>query len=574
MNKALKKLALLLFICLISALILAVTFFVYDSVLDFIDSTHESKQNSAYADAVNDAYKYICGTSWAVWFLLFLPISSFLLAKKQLSIDPAKHMWSFVYAVLQSVTYFVAALFNRDLEFYSFAFIVFAWCLIWSQLGFSERPLFLRKLIALIVFSPVMYVLMALIDSSSLDGWGKLGAGIYALGFVVTVLPVLFSIIAAGHGKERFIWYLLCPISLITSMTFYRLAMPTVLIFFGFGGACGLLGLIRSPISEADRSLLGLGKILIYRSGINDPYRNLAIEEYLTAHNPKHALTLFLWQNEDSVVIGKNQNSRAECRADRLKADGANLVRRMSGGGAVWHDSGNLCFSFIANRKYYDVERQLSVIVDACRALGIDAVPDGRNDIIASGAKFSGNAFYKIGENLCHHGTILISSELGRLSEYLTVDPGKLKAKGIGSVRSRVVNLEELCPGLTVGAFKNQLAEAASRVYGLEPDFKDAPTGCEIDARAAFFARDEWIFGEDPEFSDEVFGRFAWGGVKICHTVSKCRIASCRVYTDSLDESFAESVESALTGVEYTPKAIKNAVRELPNGEDISNLFK
>ncbi len=313
--------------------------------------------------------------------------------------------------------------------------------------------------------------------------------------------------------------------------------------------------------------------ILIYRSDSTSPYRNLAIEEYLTENNPEDALTLFLWQNTDSVVIGKNQNSHVECRAESLRRDGANLVRRLSGGGAVWHDGGNLCFSFISHENNYDVGRQLSVITDACRVLGIDAYPDGRNDILASGAKFSGNAFYEIGKNHCHHGTILIASDLRRLSEYLTVDVGKLRAKGIESVRSRVINLTELCPNLTLEGFSNQLVTSVGRVYGITSELHKLPKVQETDERTALFASEKWIFGEDPEYTDELSWRFAWGSVSICYTVSKGRIVSCRVYTDSLDASFAESVERALVGVEFAPDTIKNAVREIPNGEDAVSLF-
>ena len=123
----------------------------------------------------------------------------------------------------------------------------------------------------------------------------------------------------------------------------------------------------------------------LIKSNVNDPYRNLAAEEYMTKQIGAEDELLFLWQNAPTVVIGKNQNSRAECDLEKMKADGVLLSRRLSGGGAVFHDLGNLCFSFISHEEIHDVTRQLSVIASACRTIGIDAHPTGRNDIEADG---------------------------------------------------------------------------------------------------------------------------------------------------------------------------------------------
>ena len=194
--------------------------------------------------------------------------------------------------------------------------------------------------------------------------------------------------------------------------------------------------------------------------GAYDPFRNLAIEKNLTFLTQEGQCILYLWQNRRTVVIGRNQNAWKECNVDALLADGGTLARRMSGGGAVFHDLGNLNFSFCVRKEDYDVDRQLEVIRQALRREGIEAIKSGRNDLLADGRKFSGNAFYKSGEFCCHHGTIMIDVKGGDLTKYLNVPESKLKSKGVESVRSRVTNLREHFTGTLSGAPLPELIRA------------------------------------------------------------------------------------------------------------------
>ena len=284
----------------------------------------------------------------------------------------------------------------------------------------------------------------------------------------------------------------------------------------------------------------------VIKSDSTNPHRNLAAEEFLTANIGEATEILFLWQNASTVVIGKNQNSRAECNLERMEEDGVLLSRRLSGGGAVFHDLGNLCFSFISHANIHNVTRQLAVIADACRTFGIDAAPTGRNDIEADGRKFSGNAFYSVGENKCHHGTVLIASDMGRLSNYLTVSKTKLEAKGIKSVRSRVVNLTELAPEMTVEAFERALIEAFA------PDMTlPMPNEALYADRAEFLGSREWLLGSDPEFTDEIKYRTAEGEFTLHLTVKGETVTDCVVYTDSLDTEAAERICAEVVGKRF-----------------------
>lgn len=177
-----------------------------------------------------------------------------------------------------------------------------------------------------------------------------------------------------------------------------------------------------------------------------DPYKNLALEAWLF-ENGRQDVWLYLWQNQHTVVIGRNQNAWKECRLSALEADGGKLARRGSGGGAVYHDVGNLNFTFILPRDVYDLRRQLGVILAAMERLGIPARFTGRNDLVTQdGAKFSGNAFQFSAHTALHHGTILVAADMGALSQYLAPSKAKLAAKGVDSVRSRVCNLNTLRP--------------------------------------------------------------------------------------------------------------------------------
>ena len=209
----------------------------------------------------------------------------------------------------------------------------------------------------------------------------------------------------------------------------------------------------------------------IYISDNSSASRNLALDGWLLERRVgDDDLILYFYVNRSAVIIGKNQNPRKECDIQKMRRDGVELVRRLSGGGAVYHDSGNLNFSFIAGKNRFDKMRQHIFILNCIRSLGIDCTFSGRNDLLAGGRKFSGNAYTSKGSAKQHHGTLLVDSSLDKLMDYLTVDERKLRSKGVDSVRSRVCNLKELSPALTPERLLETIKAKFKEEYG---DFEE-----------------------------------------------------------------------------------------------------
>ena len=167
--------------------------------------------------------------------------------------------------------------------------------------------------------------------------------------------------------------------------------------------------------------------------------------------------TVYLWQNERTVVIGKNQNACAECNLTALREDGGRLVRRLSGGGAVYHDLGNLNFTFLSKAADENTGRNLEIIAGALHSFGLEPQKSGRNDLLLNGRKFSGNAFCTRKGNAYHHGTLMLNVDAERIERYLCVSSAKLEKHAVRSVRARVINLSELAPEITVGCFTSRI---------------------------------------------------------------------------------------------------------------------
>ncbi len=302
-------------------------------------------------------------------------------------------------------------------------------------------------------------------------------------------------------------------------------------------------------------------RIATYESEGLDPHRNLAIEQHLLETVEGGCCLLYLWQNERTVVIGKNQNVWAECRTTQLFEDGGKLARRLSGGGAVYHDRGNLNFTFLMREEDYDLHRQLAVIQRACGLCGIETEISGRNDVLASGRKFSGNAFYHHEGRAYHHGTLLIDVDAEAMTRYLSPSKAKLQAKGVESVRSRVVNLKELNPAITVDTLKAAMRQAFSEVYDLPLCPPPVVDEARIKELTAHYASDAWLFGQKLPFTFRCEQRFPWGGIELQLFVDRGAITDAKVYTDAMDDGLAARLEAVLIGCALRKDAIGQALQ-------------
>ncbi len=307
-----------------------------------------------------------------------------------------------------------------------------------------------------------------------------------------------------------------------------------------------------------------------------DPWHNLALEEQLFDTH-KGGVLLYLWQNQDTVVIGRNQNAWKECRMQALEEDGGRLARRTSGGGAVFHDTGNLNFSFIADKSLYDQQRQLALILQAVESLGIRASFTGRNDIVTdSGAKFSGSAFRHFQNVSLHHGTILLSADMHKLSKYLAPSTEKLRSKGVESVRARVCNLCEYRPELTPAMMKAALIDAFAQSYGAyERIYEEELDRDAFDALCKRHASWEWRCGASPRFDAAFSHRFAWGELELQLCLKNGLIQSAAAFSDAMDEAFIRSIPPALTGLRFDGETLIAALRALGGSmaEDIAQYL-
>ncbi|WP_163971988.1 lipoate--protein ligase [Oceanobacillus halotolerans] len=320
----------------------------------------------------------------------------------------------------------------------------------------------------------------------------------------------------------------------------------------------------------------------IDNKGITDPMINLAIEEYILENFGEKDTYLLFYVNKPSIIIGRNQNSVEEINTEYVDKNGIKVVRRLSGGGAVYHDEGNLNFSFITKddgESFHNFAKFTQPIVEALNKLGVPAEMQGRNDLAVEGRKISGNAMFSTKGRMFSHGTLMLDSEIEHVVSALNVRKEKIESKGIKSVRSRVANISEyLDEKISMDEFKELILR---HVFDVE-DVKDVPQYELTDEdwdRIHQISKEryqqwDWNFGKSPAFNIQESHKFDGGLVDVRLDVKKGVIENCKIYGDFFGLGSIKDLEEALIGVRHERKAIEEALADVDVSHYLGRITK
>ncbi len=299
-----------------------------------------------------------------------------------------------------------------------------------------------------------------------------------------------------------------------------------------------------------------------------DPYFNLAAEEYVLKNFPDNCF--MLWQNENTIVVGKHQNTLAEINMDYIREKNIKVVRRLSGGGAVYHDLGNLNFTFIMNGHeghLVDFKKYTLPVIQVLQKLSVDARFQGKNNLIINGKKFSGNAEHVYRKRVLHHGTILFSSLTDDLQLALKVNPLKYQSKAVKSIRSRVTNVKEhLSQDIDLFRFRDMIIEHVLEVFNdsRRHEFSEYDLKNITELRNKKYVTWEWNFGYSPDYVFEKSFITSNDLVRISMKVSSGIIQKVKMYVDSISKPDVAAVEDLLAGIRHVEQDIINKLRSEP----------
>lgn len=312
-------------------------------------------------------------------------------------------------------------------------------------------------------------------------------------------------------------------------------------------------------------------------TGSTDPRYNLAFEEYILTHR-REGDYLILWQNASSVIVGRNQITAQEVNGDFAAKNGIRVVRRITGGGAVYHDLGNLNYSFLCDADdmaQRTASRFTQPVVAALQGLGLDAEASGRNDILVSGCKVSGTAEHILRGRVLHHGTLLFDSDAQTIAQVLTPDPLKLQSKGIRSVKSRVGNIRSFLPqDMTLPEFWNYLKTALAGSGFVAGSVTEEEKQQIRKLQAEKYDTWQWNYGSAPNFQLCCKDRWDGGILEVRLRVDRGKIQDIRIFGDFMALSSCEKLEQALLGCQYQKAAIAEAIEGFPLQDCLGGITK
>jgi lipoate---protein ligase len=320
--------------------------------------------------------------------------------------------------------------------------------------------------------------------------------------------------------------------------------------------------------------------LFIDNKGITDPRINLAIEEYALKNLDINETYLLFYINEPSIIIGKNQNTIEEINTEYVEKNGIHVVRRLSGGGAVYHDLGNLNFSFITKDdgdSFHNFRKFTEPVVNALRKMGVNAELSGRNDLLAEGRKISGNAQFSTRGRMFSHGTLLFDSEIESVVSALNVKKDKIESKGIKSIRSRVANISEfLSNKVTIEEFRSLLLKNIFEGLDEIPEYvlteKDWEDIHELSKER--YQNWDWNYGKSPKFNLQHSHRFPVGQIDVRFEVNKGIIDQCKIYGDFFGVGDVTVIEDKLTGIKYEKSQIVSAMEDVDIKHYFGNISK